>query len=160
MPAVAGGDLHEKMNSTPRTWARSLCPAVLRASCHGSEIGVSYGSEMMMGKALILCDGIVQTAAFPGENDFIRPRRLLLRHMRRDALPEPRRRRRLPFADAGMRPISSSRSAAASRADDEKYHSDRDGPCHLGDGGRKKISPASAFYPAPDDCALGARDRS
>ena len=90
VPDVSGPALLETMTQQARDLgADMLRERALSAMPMGKTFGVSAGKEFVEGRALLLATGIAQRGTFPGET--ARPRRELLRYLRRHALPRQAR---------------------------------------------------------------------
>ena len=71
-PAVSGAELLNKFSMhAAGIGAEIIRGRVTSILPMGEEFGVSYGSEMVTAKAIVLATGIVQTSVFPGEEDLL-----------------------------------------------------------------------------------------
>jgi hypothetical protein len=72
LPSVSGRDLLEMLEKqAAAAGAERIYGRALSAMSLGESFGVSVGSDFHEAKALILCTGISQGSAYPGEQEFL-----------------------------------------------------------------------------------------
>jgi thioredoxin reductase (NADPH) len=72
LPGISGADLSAKLVMHALGMGAELVTGrVTTVLPMGDEINVSYGTEIVSGKTLILATGIVQTSVFPGEKELL-----------------------------------------------------------------------------------------
>lgn len=72
LPGISGADLSEKLVAHAADMGAELISGrVTTILPIGQDINVSYGSEFLSGKSLILTTGIVQASVFPGEAELL-----------------------------------------------------------------------------------------
>lgn len=72
LPGISGAELSKKLAEHAADMGTELIAGrVTTILPIGNEINVSYGSELVSAKSLIIATGIVQTAVFPGEAELL-----------------------------------------------------------------------------------------
>lgn len=72
LPGISGAELSDKLLAHAEGMGAELIHGrVTTILPLGKEISVSYGSEFVSGKSLILATGVVQASVFPGETEFL-----------------------------------------------------------------------------------------
>lgn len=72
LPGISGAELSSRLTEhAAEMGAELISGRVTAAMAAGDMIGVTYGSEMLSGRTLILATGVAQVTTFPGEMEFL-----------------------------------------------------------------------------------------
>lgn len=88
MPGMTGMEMLEAFQRHAQEMGVEMVTGKVLSIMEWEGFTLTVGSQLYQGSALILAPGVVRQAKFPGEETYLGPGRELLRHLRRDALPQ------------------------------------------------------------------------